>query len=105
MTGSNNILNAIKNIVTGNYPDATIYLYGSRARGTSNQNSDWDLLILLNKERITPDIEETISYKLYDIELEFGEIISPMIYSKHDWTNKYQVTPFYQNVMKEGKEL
>ena len=26
---------------------STLYLYGSRARGDWNENSDWDLLVLL----------------------------------------------------------
>ncbi len=105
MTDSNKLLNAIKKSVTGEYPDAKIILYGSRARSTSNKDSDWDLLILINKDKITPEIEESITYQLYDLELEFGEVISPMVYSEDDWTNKFKITPFYHNVMREGKQL
>ncbi len=53
--------------------------------------------------KITNEIEESISYPLYDLEIEFGEVISPMIYSEKEWKNKYAVTPFYKNVMREGK--
>ncbi len=105
MSGSNKILEEIKKTITGRYPDAKIFLYGSRARGNSKSDSDWDLLILLNRDKITNDIEESITYPLYDLEIELGEVISPMIYSEKEWINKYAVTPFYKNVMREGRQL
>ena len=105
MIDSDKILKAIKQTVKGRFPEAKVILYGSRARGTSKPDSDWDLLILLNRDKITPEIEESISYPLYDLEIEFGEVISPMIYSESEWTNKYVVTPFYKNIMREGRQI
>ena len=96
------ILNQIKRIVKEKEPSAKIYLYGSRSRGTAKDNSDWDLLILLNKDDISNEVEREISYPLYDLEFDTGEVISPMIYSEKEWNSKYKVTPFYQNVMREG---
>lgn len=99
------ILNQIKKIVTEQEPKAKIYLYGSRSRGTAKGTSDWDLLILLNKDKISPEDEQKISYPLYDLEFDTGEVISPMIYSEKEWNTKYKITPFYQNVMWEGRFL
>ena len=99
------ILNQIKKIVTEQEPRAKIYLYGSRSRGTAKNNSDWDLLILLNKDKISPEDEQKITYPLYDLEFDTGEVISPMIYSEKEWNTKYKITPFYQNVMREGRLL
>ena len=96
------ILNEIKRIVKAKEPSAKIYLYGSRSRGTAKDNSDWDLLILLNKDDISNEVEREITYPLYDLEFDTGEVISPMIYSEKEWNSKYKVTPFYQNVMREG---
>jgi uncharacterized protein len=96
------VLTQIKKIVKGKDPSAKIYLYGSRSRGTAKSNSDWDLLIILNRSKITIDIERDISYPLYDLEFETGEVISPMIYTENEWNTKYCVTPFYKNVMREG---
>jgi uncharacterized protein len=101
-TSRNKILNQIKRIVKDKEPSAKIYLYGSRSRGTAKDNSDWDLLILLNKDDISNDDEREITYPLYDLEFDTGEVISPMIYSEKEWNSKYKVTPFYQNVMREG---
>jgi uncharacterized protein len=101
-TSKTKILNQIKRIVKDKEPSAKIYLYGSRSRGTAKDNSDWDLLILLNKDDISNEVEREISYPLYDLEFDTGEVISPMIYSEKEWNSKYKVTPFYQNVMREG---
>ncbi len=84
-------------------PTAKIYLYGSRAKGSASKESDWDLLILLKRKKITPDIERSITSPLYDLEFETGELISPMVYAENEWNTKYRITPFYQNVMNEGK--
>jgi predicted nucleotidyltransferase len=102
MNNSDNILVAIKKLVEERDSSAKIYLYGSRAKGNARKDSDWDLLILLNREKITSEIENEITYPLYDLEFETGEIISPMVYTLKDWNTKYNVTPFYKNVMKEG---
>jgi len=99
------MLTKIKNIIVENAPLAKIYLYGSRARGTSNSESDWDILILLQQDKITSKIEDKITDPLYDLEFETGEVISPMIYSENEWNSKYHVTPFYNNIMKEGQLL
>jgi predicted nucleotidyltransferase len=96
------ILNKIKEIVTEQEPRAKIYLYGSRSRGRANENSDWDLLILLKKEKISREDEQRIAYPLYDLEFDTGEVICPMIYSEKEWNSKYKVTPFYKIVMQEG---
>jgi uncharacterized protein len=105
MRNQQNVLDRIKKIVLDKDPSAKVYLYGSRARGTMKPDSDWDLLILLNKDKITTDVERNITYPLYDLELEIGEVISPMIYSEKEWNSKHSVTPFYSNVMTEGKLL
>ena len=105
MDNTTYILNRIKSIIKQNAPLAKIYLYGSRVRETSHVESDWDILILLARDKITNEIEGKITDPLYDLEFEIGEIISPMIYSENEWNSKYSVTPFYHNVMKEGKLL
>jgi predicted nucleotidyltransferase len=104
-TSETKFLDLIKRIVKDKDPSAKIYLYGSRSRGTAKDDSDWDFLILLNKENISAEVEREISYPLYDLEFDTGEVISPMIYTEKEWNTKYKVTSFYHNVMKEGKLL
>jgi predicted nucleotidyltransferase len=99
------IADQIKKIVRKQFPQAKIYLYGSRARGKAGEHSDWDLLILLNSEKIPPETEQAISYPLYDLGFDTGEVISPLIFSEREWNVKYKVTPFYQNVMRDAIKL
>lgn len=103
MNNSSDILKEIKRIILEQEPSAKIYLYGSRSKGLAGKESDWDLLILLNRDRITPEIEKSITYPLFDLEFDTGELISPMVYTEREWKTKYSITPFYHNVMQEGR--
>jgi predicted nucleotidyltransferase len=105
MKDKNYILGLIKTSVNSIDPNAILILYGSYARGDSNDNSDIDLLVLVNKDKITRLDEKKIKYPLYDIEFETGTIISPLVFSKKDWETKHRITPFYENVIREGKIL
>jgi uncharacterized protein len=99
------VLSRIKRIVHGIAPSAKVYLYGSRARGNMTTDSDWDLLILLEADKITADMEKSVTHPLYDLEFEIGEVISPLVYSEKEWNTKHLVTSFYSNVMREGRLL
>jgi len=92
-------------VISGIAPKSEVYLYGSRARGNSKKQSHWDILILLNITRITFDFEKRIIDALYDIEIETGEVISPLIYTKKDWDNKHFFTPLYENINRDGIRL
>ena len=104
-TSTTHIARRIKSIVKHYDPNAKIYLYGSRAKGKAHRDSDWDVLILLSSDFITPEIERRITSPLYDLEFDTGEVISPSVYTQKDWHKKHSVTPFYKNVMREGKFL
>lgn len=69
------------------------------ARGDFKEDSDFDILILLNKELITREDEKKIKYPLYDIEFETGKKISPLVLSKKDWETRHKTTPFYENIL------
>lgn len=85
-------------------PEATVILFGSYARGDYNEESDIDLLILVDKEKVTRPDKTKITYPLYDIELQTNTLISPMVYSRQAWA-KHMITPFYENVNREGRAL
>ncbi len=88
--------------MTESDPDATLILYGSYARGDYNEDSDIDLLILINKDKVNRDDKIHITYPLYDIQFQTGVMISARVYSRKFWQNPPFVTPFYENVTREG---
>jgi predicted nucleotidyltransferase len=51
-----NISNKIKEVVKSFFPEAKVLLFGSRARGDFNNDSDYDLLIIVKDE--IPDREK-----------------------------------------------
>ena len=105
MASKKDILLRIKKSITSVVPDASVILYGSYARGEEKSESDIDILILLNKEKVTWQDEKKVAYPLYDIEFDIGKIISPLVLSKKDWKKRHRITPFYENIINEGVAL
>lgn len=99
------IINKIVTLAQANFPDSEIILYGSKARNDDRKDSDWDLLVLLNSALLTFNKEQKILDDFYELELESGEVFSPLIYTKSDWENKYLCTPLFQNIQKEGVKI
>ena len=105
MSKRDKMIEKIVGITNKDYPDAEIFLYGSQARGDAKSYSDWDLLILIDEQLITNEIEDKFRDELYDIELETGQIISTFIYPKNYWENTLFYSPLYKNVLNEGIQL
>jgi len=84
---------------------AEVILYGSRARGQSGKDSDWDILVLLDREDVTLKTEQKFRHHLFEIELEIGEPISVFVRSKTIWESKYKITPLYKSIKAEGVKV
>lgn len=80
-----------------------IILYGSYARGDYNKDSDVDIMILadLSYEEIEY-YRDKISDIAFDIELNTGIILSPIIKNIEKYNRRVKFIPFYKNVQKEG---
>ena len=78
-------------------PSSSLILYGSRARGDYNDNSDWDLLILLDKPELTDSDYDNVSFPFTLLGWNIGELISPQKYTKKEW-DSISFLPFYKNV-------
>lgn len=79
------------------------WIFGSEARGDAKENSDIDLLILVDAPAVSSQVEDAIFSPLYQIELSTGILINPLILPKSVWGSR--VTPFYLNVTNERVRL
>lgn len=102
---NNEILNRISQSIHQKDPVAEAFLFGSRARGDNRKNSDWDILILIDDDMVTNEIDDKFRDELYNIELETGQIISTFVYPKNYWNTSLVYSPLYKNVKMEGIRL
>lgn len=96
------IINRITEELLKIEPEMQIYLYGSRSRGDFRTDSDWDVLVISPKEDITFEYEMKLREPIVDLELEFGEVISLLVYSKNDWVHNKHTSPLFHNVLNDG---
>ena len=76
---------------------ASLWLYGSRARGDAREDSDWDLLLLLDKDKREPNDWERFCRPIDDFGFNRGQYMSPHLYTKREW-QKMSFMPFVKNV-------
>ena len=84
--------------------DARVILFGSRARKDAKADSDWDILVLLDKDKIEEQDHDDYTYPFWDLGWRIDLMIHPIVYSMKDWQSK-KGSPFYNNVEKEGVRL
>lgn len=98
------IINMIRDTIREAEPTAQIILYGSRARGHAREDSDWDVLAIVDKPRLTLKERSNIQYPIWDKGLDVGEEINVFSYTRRQWE---QAPPsmFKYNVMNEGITL
>lgn len=81
-----------------------VLLFGSRARGEARKDSDWDILIVLPKQRLQQSDYDEVSYPLVELGWTLGEQINPIVYTKQEWEAN-SITPFYDNVQHDAINL
>lgn len=92
------IIDNIREVAKTTLPKgSSLLLYGSRARGDAGKDSDWDLLILLDKPDLSESDYDNISFPFTMLGWNIGELISPQMYTKKAWES-ISFLPFHKNV-------
>lgn len=105
MRQKEDILQAIKKVIAQVMPDgAKVILFGSQARGDAQEDSDWDILILLDKEKLEEIDHDRYAYPLFELGWKIDVQIHPIMYTLEDWL-KRKFSLFYKNVEQDGVVL
>ena len=95
------ILSMIRDTIHEVEPIAQIILFGSRARGDAREDSDWDVLVIVDKEKTGLADFRRVCYPIYYKGLDYGEEINPTLYTRTEWESA-PPSMFKFNVTHEG---
>jgi len=94
------ILNNLYNEMKSTYTDFRgLYFFGSRAKNTNQDFSDYDIAMVFDKE-IDWRFEKEVMGQVYEFELKYDMVIDLHLYNYKKILNP--TTPFLENVHNEG---
>ena len=83
------------------FPDAHIWVFGSRARGDANQDSDLDLLIVL--ERVGKATDSIIREIAWEISFENELVIRTVVMEREEFEHgPMSTSTLAANIVREG---
>lgn len=95
-------IEAAERILREQFPIRHVILYGSKARGDSDQHSDMDLL-LISSRRLHWKEEKAVTDILFDIGMEYDVIFSPLFVSGEEWDGGiFTRFPVYDEIIRDG---
>ena len=84
--------------------EASIIVYGSRARGDNELFSDMDICIIVNE--LNKKIREIIFTIAWEIGFKENVVIVPLIFEKKEWEESPMLeSPIYKNIQREGVKV
>jgi len=88
--------NHLNNIVSD------VVIFGSRAKGTANKDSDYDVLIVLDID-YNQKTKNTINGLCYDFDLKYDLFLDTQIISKYELENSIRGKhPVFRTALREG---
>jgi predicted nucleotidyltransferase len=82
----------------------SILLFGSRARGEAEPDSDMDVLIIMSQEN--SEIRRAIRYLAVEVWLKHGIYVSTRVWSRAHWQKLEEIqTLLYRNICRDGIDL
>jgi predicted nucleotidyltransferase len=98
------VIEKFKSAVLSVDESAEIVLFGSRARGDYNEESDYDFLILTNME-VNYLLQTKIHNEIYPIYLDEDVVLQSVVRNKIEWNGLYSVTSFFESVKEDGFKI
>ena len=99
---SRTIASLVKKQILLNDASASVILFGSRARGDAEDDSDWDFLVLTQSADTDLLSGKLRKIVLCEVELKHNVAISLMVKNATLWESDYAVTNIYESINEEG---
>lgn len=99
------ILGEIKSVLEKKFKDEIkhVILFGSRAKGHAKEHSDYDILVILNRDEYNWKYKHKIMELIYNIELENDIYIDIHILSEYELNNTLRGSqPIFTSAIKNG---
>lgn len=93
------VIEKLRRLIHAQLPDVKVWMYGSEARGDARPDSDIDLLVLVDGERVTLEQEMRITEPMNAVFLDTGVLVNTVIRTKKKWEE--HKNSFYHNVMRD----
>ncbi|SPD76379.1 putative DNA polymerase beta domain protein region [uncultured Desulfobacterium sp.] len=95
-------IRAATKILKTRFPVRDVILFGSKARGDSDKESDIDLLLLTGKPLHWKE-RHAIIEALFDVEMKHDVVISIVVNTVYDWQEGIcTVLPIHEEIKREG---
>lgn len=97
-------LNDLKHSLNNGFQLVDFFLYGSKARGTADPDSDIDVMIEL--EELTPTFYDKVFDLVFDVNLRHGVFISAVLFGRKELEEgPMSASPLYKVIEREGVRL
>ena len=95
-------IKAARQVLLTQFPVERVILFGSKARGTDDAESDIDLLVLTSRELAWQERNAVVG-ALYDIQLRYDVLLSPLVVPTKEWeAGLYSVLPLHHEIERDG---
>lgn len=99
------LLHELKQMLRAHFHDdiQDVVLFGSQATGFAREDSDYDVLIILNKDNYDWKYRDRICHIIYDLEIEYDILIDMHIISTYELTHTLRgAQPIFMKAINQG---
>ena len=97
-------LKTLKARLLDSYRVLDLRIYGSKARGTDVEDSDLDIMIVI--EDHSSSVESEIDDLVFEINLQYDCLITPLIFTRDELEGgPLAESPIYRKIQQEGISL